>query len=110
VQALDPPGCATRDYRESLAVQARLLPDAPTGMEAALAYLELLEKEKFADAAKKLGCRNLEWRALKWNTPALNLYRSLGAVTLDDWVTLRKQCNFSARNDVEPECGVCVET
>jgi RNA polymerase sigma-54 factor len=54
VRALDPPGCAVKDYKESLAVQVRLLPSAPEGMEAALAYLDLLEKEKFAEAAKKL--------------------------------------------------------
>jgi RNA polymerase sigma-54 factor len=64
VQALDPPGCAARDYRESLLIQARLLPDAPEGMEAALEYLELLEKEKFADAAKKLGATEDETREI----------------------------------------------
>jgi RNA polymerase sigma-54 factor len=55
VRTLDPPGCATADYRESLIVQARLLPDAPEGVEAALEYLELLEKEKFEEASKILG-------------------------------------------------------
>jgi RNA polymerase sigma-54 factor len=55
VRSLDPPGCATANYHESLAVQARLLPDAPDGMERALEYLELMERGKFAAAAKKLG-------------------------------------------------------
>jgi RNA polymerase sigma-54 factor len=55
VRSLDPPGCAATDYRESLAVQARLLPDAPEGMEQALEYLELLERGKFAESARKLG-------------------------------------------------------
>jgi RNA polymerase sigma-54 factor len=55
VRSLDPPGCATSDFRESLAVQARLLPGAPEGMEQALEYLELLERERFAEAARKLG-------------------------------------------------------
>ncbi|MDR2515902.1 MAG: RNA polymerase factor sigma-54 [Spirochaetaceae bacterium] len=55
VRALDPPGCATKDYRESLLVQARLLNGAPGGMEEALLYLELLEKGKFDEASKKLG-------------------------------------------------------
>jgi RNA polymerase sigma-54 factor len=55
VRSLDPPGCATANYRESLAVQARLLPEAPDGIEQALEYLELLERGKFAAAAKKLG-------------------------------------------------------
>jgi RNA polymerase sigma-54 factor len=64
VRALDPPGCAVRDYRESLVIQARLLPDAPPGMEAALEYLDLLEKEKFADAAKRLGTTEDEAREI----------------------------------------------
>ncbi|GHV82546.1 RNA polymerase sigma-54 factor [Spirochaetia bacterium] len=54
VRTLDPPGTATTDYRESLLVQTRLLPDAPEGMEAALAYLELLERGKLAEVARKL--------------------------------------------------------
>jgi RNA polymerase sigma-54 factor len=55
VQSLDPPGSCTTGYRESLLVQTRLLLDAPPGMEEALNYLELLEKGKIAEAAKKLG-------------------------------------------------------
>jgi RNA polymerase sigma-54 factor len=55
VQALDPPGSCTKDFRESLLVQTRLLTDAPPGMEEALDYLELLEKGKIAGVAKKLG-------------------------------------------------------
>jgi RNA polymerase sigma-54 factor len=54
VRSLDPPGCAVSDYRESLAVQARLLPDAPPGLEQALEHLSLLERGKFAEAARKL--------------------------------------------------------
>jgi RNA polymerase sigma-54 factor len=54
VRSLDPPGCCTRDYAESLRVQAALLPDAPDGLEEALDHLELLEREKFASAAKKM--------------------------------------------------------
>jgi RNA polymerase sigma-54 factor len=55
VQSLDPPGSCTTGFRESLLVQTRLLTDAPPGMEEALDYLELLEKGKFAEVAKKLG-------------------------------------------------------
>jgi RNA polymerase sigma-54 factor len=62
VRSLDPPGCAVTDYRESLAVQARLLPDAPEGMEQALEYLELLERGKFAEPARKLGLSEDEVR------------------------------------------------
>jgi len=57
VQTLDPPGCCTTDYRESLKVQAALLcHDAPACMGDALDHLELLEREKFAEAAKKMNC------------------------------------------------------
>jgi RNA polymerase sigma-54 factor len=55
VQSLDPVGACTADYHESLRVQVRLLPDAPPGLEAALDYLELLERGKITEAAKKLG-------------------------------------------------------
>jgi RNA polymerase sigma-54 factor len=55
VQALDPPGSCTTGFRESLLVQTRLLADAPPGMEEALDYLDLLEKGKIAEVARKLG-------------------------------------------------------
>jgi RNA polymerase sigma-54 factor len=55
VQSLDPAGACTADYRESLGVQIRLLSDAPNGIEEALDHLELLERERFAEAAKIMG-------------------------------------------------------
>jgi RNA polymerase sigma-54 factor len=55
VRALDPAGCCTADYRESLRVQAELLPHAPPGMLGALSCLELLERGKIAETARKLG-------------------------------------------------------
>jgi RNA polymerase sigma-54 factor len=55
VQSLDPAGTCTANYRESLHVQIGLLPDAPPGIEEALDYLELLERGRFSEAAKKLG-------------------------------------------------------
>jgi RNA polymerase sigma-54 factor len=55
VRSLEPAGTCTSDYRESLAVQAALLQDAPEGIETALDNLELLEKEKFSALAKKTG-------------------------------------------------------
>ncbi|GAB1484246.1 RNA polymerase factor sigma-54 [Treponema sp.] len=54
VRALDPQGTCVADYKESLLIQARLLPDAPEGMEDVLAHLELLDKGKTAEAAKKI--------------------------------------------------------
>ncbi|TCW62125.1 RNA polymerase factor sigma-54 [Treponema sp. J25] len=54
IRRLDPPGCATRDYRESLRVQAELLPDAPEGMLDVLDHLDLVEKGKVAELARKV--------------------------------------------------------
>jgi RNA polymerase sigma-54 factor len=54
VQSLDPVGTCTADYRESLRVQIALLPDAPEGVLEALSYLELLERVRAGDLAKKL--------------------------------------------------------
>jgi len=39
--------------------------------------------------ARAAGCARLEWRALKWNAPALDFYKSLGAEILAEWLTLR---------------------
>ncbi|MDR2181279.1 MAG: RNA polymerase factor sigma-54 [Treponema sp.] len=55
VRSLDPPGCATENYRESLRVQAALLPDPPEGIGAALDYLEELEKGRFAETSLRSG-------------------------------------------------------
>jgi len=64
VQTLDPIGCCTANYRESLEVQIALLyDDAPACMESALDHLELLEREKFSEAAKKMNCGKDEARA-----------------------------------------------
>ena len=54
VQSLDPAGTCTSDYKESLRVQIALLPDAPEGILEALSHLELLEKGKIAEVAKKM--------------------------------------------------------
>ncbi|QQO09460.1 RNA polymerase factor sigma-54 [Breznakiella homolactica] len=54
VRSLDPQGTCTADYRESLRVQAKLLPEAPPGLEDALEYLELLERGKLAELGKKI--------------------------------------------------------
>ena len=56
VQTLDPQGTCTADYHESLKVQVSLLPDAEPGIAQALDYLDLLEREKFAEVAKKIDC------------------------------------------------------
>ena len=80
VQTLDPVGCCTADYQESLKVQAALLVAAesaaegdtegtakgavpPPCMECAPHYLEILERGRFAEAAKKMNCSKDEARS-----------------------------------------------
>jgi RNA polymerase sigma-54 factor len=53
IRTLDPVGTCTADYRESLRVQAALLPDAPPGMIDVLDYLEQLERGKIAEVARR---------------------------------------------------------
>jgi RNA polymerase sigma-54 factor len=64
VRSLDPPGTCTADYRESLRVQAGLLADVPPGIEDLLDHLELLERGKIAEAAKKINRSEDEVRFL----------------------------------------------
>ena len=55
IQALDPVGTCTADYRESLIVQAALTPEAPEFTREVIEnHLDLLEKSKYADIARKL--------------------------------------------------------
>lgn len=35
------------------------------------------------------GYARLEWAVLDWNAPAIDFYRTLGAVGLDEWTTFR---------------------
>ena len=45
--------------------------------------------KKLAEIAVEKDCKRYEWVCLDWNKPALNLYKSLGAVPKDEWVILR---------------------
>jgi GNAT superfamily N-acetyltransferase len=42
-----------------------------------------------AGLARELGCGRMEWSVLDWNRPAIEFYRRLGAVPLDDWTLFR---------------------
>ncbi|MEY3368527.1 MAG: hypothetical protein RI973_1682 [Bacteroidota bacterium] len=44
---------------------------------------------KLAGLAVERNCGRLEWSVLDWNTPAIEFYRSLGAVGLHDWTIFR---------------------
>jgi hypothetical protein len=45
--------------------------------------------EHLAGVTVARGCARLEWAALDWNEPALNLYERIGAHRLDDWIVHR---------------------
>ena len=60
IRSLDPAGTCTANYMESLEVQIDLLPNPLPGMKEALAYLELFERGKTAEAAKKINCTEKE--------------------------------------------------
>lgn len=44
---------------------------------------------EIAKIARERKCGRLEWAVLDWNKPAIDFYRGLGAVPLDDWTLFR---------------------
>ncbi len=44
---------------------------------------------RVASIAVERGCARLQWDVLNWNQPAIDFYRSLNAVMLDDWRRMR---------------------
>ncbi|GHA78424.1 GNAT family N-acetyltransferase [Cognatilysobacter bugurensis] len=42
-----------------------------------------------AAIAVERGCGRFEWWVLDWNTPAIDFYRALGAVGMDEWTVQR---------------------
>ena len=42
-----------------------------------------------ARLAIERGCGRLEWSVLDWNEPAIQFYKSLGAVAMDEWTGYR---------------------
>jgi len=42
-----------------------------------------------ARLAVERDCARFEWSVLDWNTPAIDFYRSLGAVGMDEWTVQR---------------------
>jgi len=67
VQSLEPAGCCTKDYRESLTVQIALSNDSPVeipDIEILLDNLDLVEREKYSALAKKIGLDEEDTRIL----------------------------------------------
>jgi len=46
-----------------------------------------------ARLARERGCGRMEWSVLDWNQPAIDFYRSLGAVPMDEWTVFRLDRN-----------------
>jgi GNAT superfamily N-acetyltransferase len=44
---------------------------------------------RVARLALERGCARLEWAVLDWNRPAIDFYRRLGAVAMDEWTVFR---------------------
>ena len=44
---------------------------------------------RLAAIAVERGCGRFEWSCLDWNTPSIDFYRNLGAVSMDGWTTFR---------------------
>jgi GNAT superfamily N-acetyltransferase len=44
---------------------------------------------RLAAIAKERDCARFEWAVLEWNTPAIDFYRSLGAVPMSEWRVMR---------------------
>ncbi len=61
---------------------------------------------RLAQIAVERDCGRFEWSVLDWNTPAIDFYRRLGAVGMDEWTvqrvsgdTLRALALDNARNE-----------
>ncbi len=55
-----------------------------------------------AKLAQERRCGRLEWAVLDWNQPAIDFYRSVGAVPLDDWKIFRLSGDALLRVAAEP--------
>lgn len=59
-----------------------------------------------ARIAVERDCGRMEWSVLNWNEPAINFYRSLGAVPMDEWSVYRLTGDALKRaGQVEPRGG-----
>ncbi|HYB60745.1 MAG TPA: GNAT family N-acetyltransferase [Methylomirabilota bacterium] len=52
---------------------------------------------ELARLARARNCGRLEWAVLDWNESAIEFYRSLGAVAMDDWTIFRLTGDALAR-------------
>ena len=45
--------------------------------------------KRIARTAVERNCGRMEWAVLNWNQPAIDFYKSIGAVPLDEWTLFR---------------------
>lgn len=70
--------------RAGLHLEDLFVPERHRGQGIGTALLTAL-----ARLAVSRGCARLEWAVLDWNQPAIDFYRGLGAIPLDEWTTYR---------------------
>lgn len=46
--------------------------------------------DKIFEKAKSENCRRLRWQVIHWNTPAIKMYKKVGATIDNDWIN----CDF----------------
>ena len=56
-----------------------------------------------AGLAVERGYARLEWAVLDWNQPAIDFYRSLGAVAMDEWTVYRLSGEALAAASPQPD-------
>ncbi len=44
---------------------------------------------RLSEIALERGCGRVEWRCLDWNKPSIDFYQSIGAESLDEWISFR---------------------
>jgi GNAT superfamily N-acetyltransferase len=51
---------------------------------------------RLAQESVKQDCGRFEWQVLDWNTPSIDFYKSMGAISMDGWSTFRLAGNALA--------------
>lgn len=70
--------------RKGLYIEDLFVIPEKRGMGYGKALLKYLAK-----LAVERNCGRMEWICLDWNQPALNVYRSIGAIPMDEWTVQR---------------------
>ncbi|MBR5982228.1 MAG: GNAT family N-acetyltransferase [Bacteroidales bacterium] len=70
--------------RKGLYIEDLFVIPEKRGMGYGKALLKYLAK-----LAVDRNCGRMEWICLDWNQPALNVYRSIGAIPMDEWTVQR---------------------